>query len=246
MPTYHPLMDRWVNRDQETHWNRRRYYRAPQDVAARAFAEPKLDWLAEQLGATADTTVLDVGAGNGIFTWWWAQRVREVVGIELSPNMIERSPCKDLMREGDAYDLPFEDDSFDLVFAGNLLHHLFRPGDALREMARVSRGPVAICEGNRNHPPMAAFGATSRVCRGLLAYSRRTLVDLVSSSGIDVVASRLHGYVYENASPKASLTVSRELERHLPGGAYILVAGRAQPGHDRTSTTAAVPTTPGG
>jgi len=104
--------------------------------------------------------------------------------------------------------------------------HLTRPADALREMARVSRGRIAVCEGNRNHPPMAAFGIASRVCRGLLHYSRRTLRDLAVEAGIDVVAVTLHGYVYENASPKASLPVARRLEATLPGGAYILLAGR--------------------
>ena len=232
-------MQRWVNRDQESHWNKRRSYRAPDDIVARAFVEPKLDWLCEQLDVSEDTTVLDVGAGNGMFIYWWSRRVRTVEGVELSSNMIERSPCRDLMREGDAYDLPFDDDSFDLVFAGNLLHHLTRPDDAIREMARVSRDSIAICEGNRNHPPMAAFGATSRVCRGLLHYSRRTLDDLAVTSGIDVVATTLHGYVYENTSPQASLPIARRLERTLPGGAYILLAGRTGAADQATPALAA-------
>ena len=232
-------MQRWVNRDQESHWNTRRSYRAPDDVVARAFAEPKLDWLCQQLDVSEDTTVLDVGAGNGMFTYWWSRRVRTVQGIELSANMIERSLCRELMREGDAYDLPFDDDSFDLVFAGNLLHHLTSPDDAIREMARVSRGSIAICEGNRNHPPMAAFGVTSRVCRGLLHYSRRTLDDLAAASGIDVVATRLHGYVYENTSPQASLPIARRLERTLAGGAYILLAGHTGARHQTTPALAA-------
>jgi SAM-dependent methyltransferase len=126
-------------------------------------------------------------------------------------------------------DLPFDDNSFDVVFAGNLLHHLVRPEDALHEMARVSRGGIAICEGNRSHLPMAAFGVSSRVCRGLLNYSRRTLGNLVRESGIDIVAMTCHGYVYENHSPAFSLPISRALERTLGGGAYLLVAGRTKP-----------------
>jgi ubiquinone/menaquinone biosynthesis C-methylase UbiE len=219
-------LQRWVNANQDAHWDKRRFYRRPDDAAAEAFARPKIDWLCQALDIDGDARLLDVGAGTGLFTWWWARRVREVVGLELSTNMIERSPCADLIQHGDAYDLPFDDDSFDAVFCGNLLHHLERPHDALREMARVSRSPIALCEPNRNHPPMAAFGALSSVCRGLLHYSRRSFRELAEQADLEVSAVRLHGYIYENRSPKASIPIARRLEASLPGGAYILLAAR--------------------
>jgi SAM-dependent methyltransferase len=211
-------------RRQRSHWENRRFYRDPRDRVARAFAVPKIDWLAHRLGIGPDTTLLDVGAGNGMFTWWWARRVGVVKGLELSANMIERSPCPELLQLGDAYDLPFDGASFDVVFAGNVLHHLERPADALHEMARVSRGAVGVCEGNRNHVPMAAFGVVSNACRGVLQYSKRTLRRLADEAGLEVDAIVAHGYVYENRSPRASLPVARRLERVSPGGAYLLMA----------------------
>lgn len=219
-------MNRLVNAHQHRHWDARRRYRDPRDPVAEAFARPKVDWLAERLGVDAATSVLDVGAGNGMFTWWWATRAGRVEGVELSANMIRRSPCAERLHEGDAYALPFPDASFDVVFAGNLLHHLTRPWDALAEMRRVSRGRIAICEGNRNHVPMAIFGAGSRVCRGVLHYSRRTLTNLMTEAGLEVLAVRAHGYVYENQSPPATLPVARRLERVSAGGAYLLLAAR--------------------
>ena len=113
--------------------------------------------------------------------------------------------------------------------AGNLLHHLERPGDALREMGRVARAGIAICEPNRNHVPMGAFGAVSSVCRGLLHYSRRTLVDIAASAGLRVQDVTLHGYVYENRSPGFSLPVARQMERVMQGGAYILMTALPAP-----------------
>lgn len=213
---------------QQGHWERRRSYRDPRDPVARAFAEPKVRWLSEQLGIAPGATVLDVGAGNGMFTWWWSQGGARVRGVELSQNMIERSPCRELLDRGDAYALPFEDASFDLVFGGNMLHHLERPEDALREMARVSRGAVAICEGNRNHPPMAGFGVLSNACRGVLAYSRGRLAELAREAGLRVVAIRAQGYVYENRSPRVSIGPAGWLERHSPGGAYLLMAASSE------------------
>ncbi len=217
-------MDRWVNENQQAHWDKRTFYRDARDPAAEAFSVPKLDWFCEQLGITPEMSVLDVGAGTGMFTYWWSQRIPHVTGLELSENMIARSAVPELMEIGDAYALPFAADSFDVVFAGNLLHHLDRPVDALAEMRRVARRGVAICEPNRNHPPMAVFGAVSTVCRGILHYSRTTLDDLARQAGLQVRAIRLHGYIYENRSPKASIPIAQRLEGVLPGGAYILLA----------------------
>jgi ubiquinone/menaquinone biosynthesis C-methylase UbiE len=42
--------------------------------------------------------------------------------------------------------LPFDDGAFDWVLIANALHHVPRPGDALREGARVARHGVVICE----------------------------------------------------------------------------------------------------
>ncbi len=217
-------MDRWVNADQQAHWEKRTFYRDATDPAAEAFAVPKIDWFCETLAIGADDTLLDVGAGTGLFTYWWSQRLHHVTGLELSENMIERSAVPELLQVGDAYDLPFPDDSFDVVFSGSLLHHLERPVDALREMRRVARSGVAVIEPNRNHPPMAAFGVVSSVCRGLLSYSRSSMRDLADQAGLTLRGLRLHGYVYENRSPAATIPIARRLEDTLPGGAYILMA----------------------
>jgi len=226
-------MARLVNAHQDAHWENRRTYRDPRDTVARAFAVPKIDWICDALDIGRDASVLDVGAGNGMFTWWWRDRGARVRGVELSQKMIERSPCRQLLVRGSAYELPFDDGSFDVVFEANLLHHLEQPADALREMARVSRGAVAVCEPNRNHVPMAMFGAMSSVCRGLLAYSRHTLISLAAEADLAVVGATAHGYVYENRSPKLSLPVARRLERVSPGGAYVVLACRsAASNHD--------------
>jgi SAM-dependent methyltransferase len=217
-------MDRWVNANQQAHWDKRTFYRDARDSAAEAFSVPKIDWFCEQLGIGDDASILDVGAGTGMFTYWWSQRVPAVTGLELSENMIQRSAVPQLLQVGDVYDIPFPDDSFDIVFEASLLHHLERPVDALREMRRVARKGVAICEPNRNHPPMAAFGVVSSVCRGLLHYSRSTLRDLAEDAGLAVRDVRLHGYIYENRSPKAAVPIAQKLEAVLPGGAYILLA----------------------
>ena len=61
-------MDRWVNPNQQTHWDKRTFYRDARDPAAEPFAAPKIDWFCAELGIGPDDTLLDVGAGTGTFT----------------------------------------------------------------------------------------------------------------------------------------------------------------------------------
>ena len=99
-------------------------------------------------------SVLDVGAGPGTITVDIARRVApaEVLGIDASADVVARA-SEFAASEGvenvsfateDAYDLPHADGSFDIVHAHQVLQHLARPVDALREFRRVvGHGVVA-------------------------------------------------------------------------------------------------------
>jgi SAM-dependent methyltransferase len=105
---------------------------------------------------SADDVVLDVACGAGHVSEQLAPQVRQVVGIDLTPELLElgASRLRDagirnvLLQEGDAADLPFVDGSFDVVVCRSSLHHFAHIPRSLREMARVCRvgGRVAIDE----------------------------------------------------------------------------------------------------
>lgn len=88
--------------------------------------------------------ILEVGCGPGDL----ASRLLgfdssfspDYAGIDVSEEAIlaakERSPHRDF-RVASAYALPFADSSFDMVIACEVLEHLERPADAIREIARV-------------------------------------------------------------------------------------------------------------
>jgi len=114
---------------------------ALQDARA-AELEEKIVRFAELKG---DERALDSAAGAGALAFALAPHVREVVAVDLVPELlelgVERAAGFDnvVFVEGDATKLPFELSSFD--FAGTLrsLHHIARPELAVAELVRVTR-----------------------------------------------------------------------------------------------------------
>lgn len=94
-----------------------------------------------------DDTVLDVACGPGIVACEFAKIVSHVIGIDLTPAMIEQARHlqneKNLhnidWRIGDVSKLPYEDDSFSLIVTRYSLHHLINPSEVITEMYRVCR-----------------------------------------------------------------------------------------------------------
>ena len=90
-------------------------------------------------------SLLDVGCGPGTITAEFAERLApgRVIGMDASDDVIAKAAeftAPNLSFEvGDAYALPYPDDSFDIVHAHQVLQHVARPVDLLREMRRVAK-----------------------------------------------------------------------------------------------------------
>src|SRR5207302_5376405 len=84
----------------------------------------------------------DVGCGAGALAIALAPFVREVVGVDRLPELLElarkRAPANVEFIEADATSLPFEDGSFDLAGTRRTLHHVRRPELVLAELTRVT------------------------------------------------------------------------------------------------------------
>jgi ubiquinone/menaquinone biosynthesis C-methylase UbiE len=91
--------------------------------------------------------VLDLGAGAGHMALAMAKHVANVVGIDLTPEMVgvatslanERGIANATFRQADVVALPFADASFDIVTSRVSAHHYADPQRALGEAFRVLR-----------------------------------------------------------------------------------------------------------
>ena len=125
------------------------------------------DEVVERLGVTEGMHVLDLGCGDGTTAIPEAQRGAEVLGVDISSNLVEagNARAKQLglsnvsFQEGDASDLSgVDDESFDLVasFFGAMFAP--KPFDVAKEMVRVTKPGGRIVMGNwiPNDPTLVA------------------------------------------------------------------------------------------
>jgi ubiquinone/menaquinone biosynthesis C-methylase UbiE len=125
-----------------------------------------LKLIVETSGATATDTVLDVACGGGVVACAFAQHVKHVTGIDMTPAMLARGAehAKELgltnlsWRQGDATSLPFADGAFSIVFTRFSFHHFPDPLAVLREMVRVCAvgGRVVVCDMYASTDPVKA------------------------------------------------------------------------------------------
>jgi len=110
-----------------------------------AFDEHEYAWAVSRIRLQQDPigSVLDLGCASGISAAMFAQFSDSVVGVDISPELIDQARSLWADVEGltfevaDAEDLKFPDEAFDLIFMGGVLHHFSSRGPVLRELGRV-------------------------------------------------------------------------------------------------------------
>lgn len=102
----------------------------------------------ELVQPSGEERALDAGCGAGALALALAPLVREVVGVDRVPELLEearrRAPENATFVEGDVAALPLDSFSFDLSGSLRVLHHVPRPELVVAELARVTRPGGAI------------------------------------------------------------------------------------------------------
>lgn len=109
-------------------------------------AQQQIDAVREQLRSfvapNRGDRAIDTGTGAGTLALALSRLVREVVGVDIVPELLELArkdaPENVTFVEGDATALPFETGSFDLACSRRTLHHIAHPEAAIAELARVT------------------------------------------------------------------------------------------------------------
>jgi ubiquinone/menaquinone biosynthesis C-methylase UbiE len=182
-----------------------------------------------------DERVLDAGTGAGAVAFAIAPLVREVVAVDLVPELLAeaRRRAADFPNvtfvEGDVAALPRDVGSFDLACSVRTLHHVARPELAVAELARVARpgGELLVVDQLAPVDPLAAV-ELNRFERARDPSHTRTLADVDLRSLFEA-----NGLVLQRAEV---VRERRELD------AYLDLAGCEGEERERARTLAPGPT----
>lgn len=111
---------------------------------------------------SAGSRIIDIGCGSGVFTQLLREAGYHVVGLDISPKLIERGkniyPGLELI-VGDAENLPFANETFDGVLLSGIVHHFPDPQQLAAETYRVLRpgGRFMAFDPNRMNPFMYLY-----------------------------------------------------------------------------------------
>ena len=169
--------------------------------------------LVDAIPASADERWIDVACGPGLITRELAPRVREALGVDLTPAMIEvarrEAGAQGLTNVGfalgDATALDLPDGSFDGAVTRFSLHHIPLPGRVVAEMARVVRpgGHVVIADHlTSEDADAAAFHQEIERLRDPSHWACLTATRLVAvgtQAGLELVDARRHPFTLDYA-----------------------------------------------
>lgn len=121
---------------------------------------------------SAETTVLEIGAGDGRMSRRLAPMVKQAHALDVSEGVFDRTDCPANMDFvlSDGIGIPLADDSVDFAFSNQLLEHL-HPDDVQLHLAEVQRvirpgGTYLVITPNRLNGPHDVSGYFSDVAQG--------------------------------------------------------------------------------
>ncbi len=151
--------------------------------------------------------ILDVGCATGrLLSNLASTGAKRLFGVDLAPNIVEVARKK-LAKQGAAAEfrvadtedtIPWPEESFDVITLTGVLHHFYRPDDALREIQRVLRpgGRLLLLDPKFFFPLRQVMNLCLRVAPhegDYRFYSMRAATELLERAGFQCSSSRRVG-----------------------------------------------------
>jgi len=201
---------------QEKFWNQNKSSRrSPEHPVVSYIFKDKAKKLKTLLSDGNIDSVLDCGCGNGFFQ----KAIGDIFqvdcwGIDYSKEMIDNNPNPQKM-VASVTQLPFPDNSFDLVTCSALLHHMNKEDrvKAVKEMSRVAKKYVFLCEPNGKNPAVAIFSLLNREELGGLDFSLSYLKNLSEAAKLRPINAFIDALIPPNKTPLWAFPALRYLDQ---------------------------------
>ena len=209
------------NESQKNYWEKdHSKRRSPFHPCVKALFEPRANYLKSLVNDSINSSVVDLGCGNGYFGVYLESKFKKLLSVDASENMLLLNPCKNKLH-ANVQNLPIENNTFDIATCSHLLHHLDKNDQikAIKEMRRISKKNIVVFEPYRNNPLNFLFGMLVKEERELLKFSKKYLREIFHDAGAEKVKIEIEGCVLPNKSPSFWAPIGKALNktffRHL-------------------------------
>ncbi|MBN1997997.1 class I SAM-dependent methyltransferase [candidate division KSB1 bacterium] len=200
---------------QKKFWDVTTNLRTVHHPVVQGFSNQRMDFISGLLQNPVNS-ILEVGCGDGFGMWFMKDITKGMFGCDISISMLHKNPSKDRVCLADAYKLPFQDKKFDMVTCWELLHHIAKPLDVVREMTRVSRRYILIFEPNVWNPAQIIFALLTPAERGTFRFTPRYIRSLVEKAEIQNYMIKTGGWFTPNRTPILLFKLLKKLPYTIP------------------------------
>ena len=155
-----------------------------------------VDYLREMAAEYAQGVLVDIGCGQKPYASIFAPHIKRHIGIDRADSPLGTEAI-DIT--GDAYSTTLEDESCDTILCSEVLEHLERPSEAIREMRRILKpgGHLVLTVPffwHVHNPPRDFYRYTEHGLRYLFEEGGFEIVELRPLTGASVTFTQLSVY----------------------------------------------------
>jgi SAM-dependent methyltransferase len=207
-----------TNDDQRrSYWEESHGLRSYDQPVVRALSTQRIRFEIRFVDPGEAPSVLDVGCGAGVSSYYYGRSIREVHGVDRSRTMLERNPLPtEYLHCADTAGLQLEDNPFDRVNAWELLRHVKYPFQVVKAIVRASREFVMLFKPNRYNPAFTALALVDPEHRRILRCSMSFMRRLAEATGMDIGVSRVVCCISPNKTLRFLLRLPVRMPYHLP------------------------------